>query len=177
MYIYICKRMLVTKQCWYTQTSAISPSLTSLLLYPKTQGMYILYLNLPPCCHISLSYITNFDIRVIHQEFKPHACTHHVVIIVINVINAMLILCYSIMSHATLILFLSCIQINTIYLLNITCTLVATCMLLGRLDCTFDEYIVITNSIFNGQCRDEQHFLNLLVTQMSQHKEIQYHLL
>ena len=105
MYIYICKRMLVTKQCWYTQTSAISPSLTSLLLYPKTQGMYILYLNLPPCCHISLSYITNFDIRVIHQEFKPHACTHHVVIIVINVINAMLILCYSIMSHATLILF------------------------------------------------------------------------
>ena len=39
------------------------------------------------------------------KEFKPHARTHHVIIIVIIVTIAMLTLCYTIMSHATLVLF------------------------------------------------------------------------
>ena len=37
-----------------------------------------------------------FDIKLIHQKFKPHDHTHHVVII------ALLILCYSILSYVTL---------------------------------------------------------------------------
>ena len=37
------------------------------------------------------------------ETFKPFARTHNVVIIVIIVVIAMLTLCYSIMSHATLI--------------------------------------------------------------------------
>ena len=37
--------------------------------------------------------------------FKPHAHTHHIVIIVIVDIDAVLTLCYSKMSHATLIFF------------------------------------------------------------------------
>ena len=45
-----------------------------------------------------------FDVKRIHQ-FKPHVCTHHTIIIVNIVIIAMLILCYSIMSHAALIIF------------------------------------------------------------------------
>ena len=44
-------------------------------------------------------YMMGFDITISTKEFKPHACMHHVVIIV------MLALCYFIMSHATLILY------------------------------------------------------------------------
>ena len=39
------------------------------------------------------------------KEFKPHTHMHHVVINAINVIIAMLTLCYSIMSHAKPILY------------------------------------------------------------------------
>ena len=39
------------------------------------------------------------------KEFKPHARTHHIVIIVNIIIMAMLTLWYSLMSHATLILY------------------------------------------------------------------------
>ena len=59
------------------------------------------------------------------KKFKPHARMRHVVIIVIITI---LTWCDSIMSHAILII--------TKYLLNITCTLVAIGMILGRLECT-----------------------------------------
>ena len=48
-----------------------------------------------------------FDIKKIIKEFikKPHSRMHQVVIIVNIVDVATLTLCYSIMSHATLILF------------------------------------------------------------------------
>ena len=84
--------------------------------------------KLPPCCHISLPYIMGFGIEII-QTMHSHAS------IVIIVIIAMLTLCYSIMSHVTLIFLLSCIHVDTVYLLNITCTLVATCVIFGRLEC------------------------------------------
>ena len=58
---------------------------------------------------------------------------HHVVIIVII---ATLTSCYSIMSHATLILFYHGIHVNTTKLLNITYTLVATNVILQSLKCT-----------------------------------------
>ena len=47
----------------------------------------------------------------------------------------MLTLCYSIISHATLIPFLLCIHANTTKLLNTKCTLVATSMILRSLEC------------------------------------------
>ena len=51
------------------------------------------------------SHIMGFDIKSIHtKEFKPQALTHHVFIIVIIVIIAMLTLCYFIMSRVMLIL-------------------------------------------------------------------------
>ena len=59
-------------------------------------------LNLPPCCHISLSNIMGFDIKIITKKFKPHTRMRHIVIIVII---AMLTLCYSMMAHATRILY------------------------------------------------------------------------
>jgi hypothetical protein len=51
---------------------------------------------------------------------------HHIAIIVIT---DMLTLYYSIMLNATRI------YVTTVDLLTITCTLVATCMILGRLEC------------------------------------------
>jgi hypothetical protein len=74
----------------------------------------------------SLPYIMGFDIKVAPRKNLNHSRTHHVVIIVFIVIDAMLTWCYSIMSHATLFLFLPCIYVNHTKLFNITCTLVTT---------------------------------------------------
>ena len=68
-----------------------------LLLYPETLGNGCSQFK---SCSL-LSHFTSFDTK----EFKPHTHMHYVVIIVIIAIIAMLTLCYSIMSHATLILF------------------------------------------------------------------------
>jgi hypothetical protein len=57
--------------------------------------MGVLVSNLPPYRHISLSYIMGFDIKIIRLIIHPHAQTHHVVIIVINIVIAMLTLCDS----------------------------------------------------------------------------------
>ena len=55
--------------------------------------------HFPPICHGFLTF------KQTTKELKPHAHTPHVVITVIIVITAMLTLCHSIMSHATLNLF------------------------------------------------------------------------
>ena len=76
----------------------MSLSIMSLrLLYPKILENKCVEFNLPLRCHIYLSYTMGFD-KIIPQRIQPH----HVVIIVII---AMLALCYSIMSHATLMLY------------------------------------------------------------------------
>ena len=77
-----------------------------------------------------------FDIKVKIKEFKPHAHTHHVIIIVIVIIIAILNLCYSITSHTNPLL--SHIHVNTTKLLNMTCTLVATSVILRSLECIND---------------------------------------
>ena len=96
------------------------------LLYPETSGN--------GCAHFKSPSLLSHFALIYHgfrstKEFKPHACTHHVFILVII---AMLTLCYSIMSLATLILYC---HINIAGLLNIMCTLVATGMILGSLEC------------------------------------------
>ena len=63
--------------------------------------MDVLNLNLPPCCHISLPYMTCFNIESNHQRNSNHMLTH----IIIIVITALLTSCYSRMSHAKLILY------------------------------------------------------------------------
>ena len=84
--------------------STMSPSVTLLpLLYPKTPRNGCAQSKSPSLCHISLSYIVGFNINNNPpNNSKSHACTRHVVIIAII---AMLTLCYSIMPHATLILY------------------------------------------------------------------------
>ena len=69
------------------------------------------------------------------REFKPHARTLHATIIVII---AMLTLCYPIMSHATLILYYhaSMLTLLTLLISCAQCSLLATSMILRRLECT-----------------------------------------
>ena len=61
----------------------------------------MLNVNLPPYCHVFLPYITSSNIKWSIKESTTRARMHHVVIIVINY---MLTFCYSMMSHATIIL-------------------------------------------------------------------------
>ena len=59
----------------------VSPSLIS----PNPRVTYVLSLNLPLCCHISLSYIIVLDIKTIHQRNQTtplHASHCHLVFLV-----------------------------------------------------------------------------------------------
>ena len=91
----------------------------------------MLSLNLPPCCHGFLPYITGLVLKWSAKEFKPNAHMHHVVIIIFTKLT----LCYSIISHATLLLYHHTPMLTLHYLYNITCTLVATGVILGRWEC------------------------------------------
>ena len=98
--------------------------------------MDVLSLNLLPCCHISLSYTMHFDIKVIHQisqTTQSHtSCCHYCNVDFMLLHN---ITCYTKYS-------LSCIHVNTTTILNITCTLVATSMILGRLECNHTTFLL-----------------------------------
>jgi hypothetical protein len=117
----------------YTLNSIILTSLMLLLcLYLKALGKGCSWCR----CHVFLSYITDFDIKIKHKRIETtHSHCHPLLFIVVI---AMLTLCYSIMSHATLILFYHAYihVINTTKtILRITCTLVAT-------KCDIMEFIV-----------------------------------
>ena len=71
------------------------------------------------------------------KDFKPHARTHHVVIVVIichYCCNVDFVLFRNVIRYIDSLL--SCIHVNTTHLLNITCTLVDMCVILWRLECT-----------------------------------------
>ena len=80
-------------------------------------------------CQINLPYIMDFDIKVIHQRnqiTRSHASHCHYC-------NVNFVLFHNVTCYTNPLL--SCFQVNTTNLLNTTCTLVATCMILGRLEC------------------------------------------
>ena len=89
--------------------------------------------NFSPCCHISLPYITAFDIEIIcqriHTTCSHTSCCHYCQYFTVTFVLFQNVTCY-------IDSLLSCIHVNTTYLLNIMCTLVATCMILGRLEYT-----------------------------------------
>ena len=70
-YYYGCCPFLTTSLAIYTLTFIMLPFLMSLpLLHPKTQGNGCAHLNLPPRCHVSLSYIMSCGIKKIHQRIQ-----------------------------------------------------------------------------------------------------------
>jgi hypothetical protein len=120
-----------------------------LLLYPKTLGNKCAQFKLPPYCHIFLPYIMGFDIKVIHPRFLTtrshtshcHHCNYF------HYCNVDFVLFHDVTSYTSSLL--SNIRINTIYLLNIMCALVATCVILRRLVWTTNmicpKYVTITS--------------------------------
>lgn len=108
----------------------------------KPLGTDVLNLNLHPCCQTSLLYIKGFDIKVTHrriQSMRSHAShSHHCHCHYCNVD-----LCCSIMSHAPLFLYLSCIHVNIACLFNILSTLVDTCMIIGGLECMLNVIFLL----------------------------------
>ena len=99
------------------------------LLYPKTLGMNVLSLNLPLYCHMHLPCIMGFDIIIIHQRNHiTHSHASHC-----RCCNVDIVLFRNVTCYANFVL--SCFQVDTTHLLNITCIVLATCMILGMLQC------------------------------------------
>ena len=81
-------------------------------------------------------YITGFDIKVIHQRIQAtslHAsCCHHCHHC--HYCNIDFVFFHNVAPYTNSLL--SCIHVNTADLLNITCTLVTSSMILGKLECS-----------------------------------------
>ena len=110
--------------------------------YPKPYGTDVLYLNMHAYCHIPFPYITGFDMKPIHrriQTTRSHTSLCHYC-------NVDFVLFHNVICY--IITMLSRIHVNTTCLLNITCTWVTTCMILGRLACTCDWLVVCTQFVY-----------------------------
>jgi hypothetical protein len=104
------------------------------LLCPKTLHYVCAQFKSPSLLsHFLPTYQGNLDMKIIHQRIQItrshashcHHCHHYNVDFVLfqNVTC-----CPNSLS--------SCIHINTAYFFNIMCTLIVTCVILGRLECT-----------------------------------------
>ena len=115
--------------------------------------MDVLSLNLPPCCHISFPYITSLDIKTIHQWIQTTClhvasrCHHHHYC---HQCNVDFMLFHNITCYTNSLL--SRIHGNIAYLLNITCTLVATSMILGRLESIDVDCWTLIGPIHSSTC-------------------------
>ena len=123
MYSYPTKLIMIRRSGSYnpmlrnTSFYNVTPSLIS-----QTRGN--------GCAQFSSPYVS-IDINWIHQNIH----THHIIISVMIIIHAMLTPGYFMMSHATLILYYHTSML-TLHTSLISCALlVATCMMLGRLEC------------------------------------------
>ena len=88
-------------------------------------------LNLPPCCHNSLPYITVFWHQITQQRTQTtcsHALRCHLCLCVIHNVTCYV---YSLLSH---------IHVNLTDLLDIMCILVATIVIFGRLGCSLSNW-------------------------------------
>ena len=110
-------------------------NVTLSLISRNPQGTDVHNLNLFPCCHIFLPYMMSLTLKQSIKAFNPHlhaSCCHHYHYYhhcnVDQVLFPNIIYC----TYALL----SCIHVNTTCLLNITCTLVATCLIFERLECS-----------------------------------------
>jgi hypothetical protein len=121
----------------YTLNSLTPTSFMSiLLLYSKTLGNKCSQYTPHSLLSHSLPYITCLEINVKHRRIQTthshashcHHCNY------CHYCNVDVVLFHNVTCYTNPLL--SCTRVNTTYLLNIMCTLVATCMILGRLDCS-----------------------------------------
>jgi hypothetical protein len=122
--------------CQYTLASVTSPFVISiLLLYFETLGNGCAQFKSPSLLpHFPLIH-HGFDIKLFHQRIQTThshtSCCHHC-----QYCNVDLVLFHISIRYTNSLI--SCIHVNTVDLLNIMCTLVAMCMILGRLECILD---------------------------------------
>jgi hypothetical protein len=124
----------------------LSLSLSLSLLYIITLGNKCVGgLNLPPCCHICLSYVMGFDIKIMHQSIRTtHSHTsycHHCHYYSVDFVFFLNVTCYTNS-------LLSRFHANIADLLDIMCTLVATTKILGRLECIEDFHILLMFNVY-----------------------------
>ena len=105
--------------------------------------MDVLGLNPPPCCHNSFSFITGFDIKIIQQitqttRLHARCCYHCHYRYCCHYCHVDFVLFHNVAWYINFLF--SCIHVNTTNPLNITCTLVATSMILRRSGCTWQEF-------------------------------------
>ena len=104
------------------------------LLYPEALGNGCAQFTCPSLfSHFPAIYHGFFDIKNLHQRIHTHHVVIIVIIAVIVIINVEFVLFH--MSHATLLLYYHASMLTLQTFFNITCTLVATGMILGRLHC------------------------------------------
>ena len=103
---------------------------------PNPREWIIFSVNLTPCCRVSLPYIMGFDININHQRIQTtrshasrcHHCNH------CHYYNVDFVLFHNVTCYIDSLF--SRFHVNTTKLPNITCTLVATSMILRGLECT-----------------------------------------
>ena len=75
----------------------------------------------------------NIDIEINPKIFKSHVHTHHVVMLLCHYCNVDFVLFHNVTCYINSLS--SRIHVNTTQVLNITCTLVATSVILWSLEC------------------------------------------
>ena len=141
---------LILNQRLYTLTFIMS----LLLLYPKTLGNQcaqfkysFLLSHFPPIYHGYWHYV----IRPRIPTTCSHAsCCHHCDYN--HYCNVDFVLFHDVTCYTSSLL--AHIRINTIYLLNVMCALVVTCLILRRLECTTD--MVCWNCVMPTSCKFQQ---------------------
>ena len=134
---------LIIKSCTTLYLLAIDVNLnlhnaTPSLISHNPRGTDALSLDIPPCCHISLPYITSFDTKIIHQRIQNQmlACITLLSLKLLSLLQCWLFL---LCPNATCYTYslLACIHVDTKNLLNITCFLIATCVIIRKVKVCF----------------------------------------
>jgi hypothetical protein len=114
----------------YTLTFVMSSSIMSLPLLFLSQNPRE---RTPSCCHVFFPYITYFDVKIMHRRNKT-TLTRIVLSSSSSSSSSSSLLRYFVMSYVILILYYHATRVNTMYLINIMCSLVATCVIVGKLE-------------------------------------------
>jgi hypothetical protein len=109
----------------YTLTFVMSSSIMSLPLLFLSQNPRE---RTPSSCHVFFPYITYFDVKIIHRRNETTLTR------IVMSSSSSSLLRYFVMSYVILILYYHATRVNTIYLINIICSLVATCVIVGKLE-------------------------------------------
>ena len=102
--------------------SQLTPSLCTICQYVECHLLILILIHL-----LLMPLVECWCMHMPHRHGRPSGVEHTTPLKCCT-------LCSSVVSHVTLIL--SCIHVHTTKLRNITCTLVATCVILQSLECT-----------------------------------------